>query len=177
MKKVIFTLFFIIFIFTISWTYFYFAKTEDNLAILDFESCVASQKIISQIYPPQCITKDGRVFVEDIGNELEKSDLIRVSFPRPGGKIGSPFVIKGEARGYWFFEASFPVRLIDSSGVLLAQGIATAKDEWMTENFVPFEATLLFEKPTTINGKIILMKDNPSGLKEHDDSLEIPVIF
>ncbi|MDO8590715.1 MAG: Gmad2 immunoglobulin-like domain-containing protein, partial [bacterium] len=84
------------------------------------------------------------------------------------------------ARGNWFFEASFPVMLTDWDGRIIAQGIATAKSEWMTTEFVPFEATLNFtvDKNAYSNrGALILQKDNPSGLPEYDDALEIPVMF
>lgn len=110
----------------------------------------------------------------------EKENLIRVSSPAPNQKVKSPLVVKGEARGVWFFEASFPVFLVDWDGRIIAQGIATAKDDWMTENFVPFEATLDFvlDKNAYSNrGALILKKDNPSGLPEYDDALEMPVII
>ena len=112
----------------------------------------------------------------------KKIDLIRVDSPRPEEEIFSPLAISGEARGYWFFEASFPVVLVDWDGRIIAQGIATAQDEWMTENFVPFKAELIFEKPAFIGdfskrGALILQKDNPSGLPKHNDALEIPISF
>jgi len=111
-------------------------------------------------------------------NELEKSELIRVSTPRPDELVQSPLIIEGEARGFWFFEADFPVVLVDWDGLIIAEGIARAKGEWMTEDFVPFEAKIEFEKPTVKNnGTLILRKDNPSGLPEHDDALEIPILF
>ena len=48
----------------------------------------------------------------------------------------------------------------------------------MTEDFISFEAKIEFEKPTLKNnGALILRKDNPSGLPEYDDALEIPIIF
>jgi len=112
--------------------------------------------------------------------ELDKSNLIRLDNPRPNQIIQSPLTIKGEARGYWFFEASFPVILTNWDGLIIAQGIATAKGEWMTTEFVPFEATLQFivDRNTYSNrGFLILRKDNPSGLPEHDDALEIPIVF
>ena len=62
--------------------------------------------------------------------------------------------------------------------MIIAEGSATAKGEWMTENYVPFEATLNFVKPTyKDNGSLILRKDNPSGLPENDDALEIQIFF
>lgn len=105
------------------------------------------------------------------------SDRIRLISPLPNTKVTSPLVIRGEARGPWYFEAVFPVVLVDASGKTIAEGHATAKGEWMTTEFVPFEAILTFTKPQTDTGKLILKKDNPSGLPEHDDSLVTPVFF
>jgi tryptophan-rich sensory protein len=118
-----------------------------------------------------------------------KEDLIQVESPRAGEIISSPLAIKGKARGNWFFEASFPVVLVDWDGKIIAQTIATAKGDpadseasWMTTEFVPFEAELKFEKPEFIGdfsrrGALIFKKDNPSGLPEHDDALEMPILF
>ena len=145
--------------------------------ITDFDSCVAAGNSILKSYPAQCVTQDGKTFVENIGNAAEKKDLIRVTRPSPREKISTPLTISGEARGYWYFEASFPIELLDSNGNSLAVSFATAQSEWMTENFVPFEATLIYTKPATKTGILILKKDNPSGLPEHDDSIEIPVPF
>ncbi len=100
-----------------------------------------------------------------------------VDQPRTGDLATSPLLIRGKARGYWYFEASFPVRLLDGNGKLLAIKPAQADGEWMTEEFVPFSMTLEFEKPTTGTGTLILQKDNPSGLPEYDDELVIPVRF
>ncbi len=107
-------------------------------------------------------------------------DLIQVTSPLASSTITSPITITGEARGTWYFEASFPVVLVDWDGKILAQGTATAQSDWMTTNFVPFTATLTF-KIADISGQysnkgtLILKKDNPSGLPAHDDALEIPV--
>jgi len=126
--------------------------------------------------------------VEDSGNAAQKADLIRLASPLPNATVTSPLTITGKARGYWFFEASFPVVLVDWDGRILAQGIATAKSDpdatdgagWMTEEFVPFEATLTFvADPNAYSnrGALILQKDNPSGLPQNDDALEIPVVI
>ena len=113
-----------------------------------------------------------------------KKDLIVLESPKPLEMISSPITLTGKARGTWYFEASFPIILVDWDGLIIAEGYATALSDWMTEDFVPFQATLEFEKPaladTTDFGKrgaIILKKDNPSGLPEYDDALEIPLRF
>ena len=117
---------------------------------------------------------------ENTGNEPSKTDLIRVDYPLPNQVITSPLSIKGQARGSWFFEASFPVVLVDWDGRIIAQGIAQAKSNWMTTEFVPFEATLPYVADQNVystKGALILRKDNPSGLPANDNALEIPVII
>lgn len=103
---------------------------------------------------------------------------IMVRSPQFDTVISSPLKITGQARGNWFFEASFPIKLYDKNGQVLGQTIATAQSDWMTTEFVPFTAELSFATPTsTSEGKLVLEKDNPSGLPEHDDRLEIKVQF
>lgn len=145
--------------------------------INSFETCVAAGNPVMESYPRQC-QANGEVFVEYIGNELEKLDLIVLDNPRPNQEIESPLVVRGRARGYWFFEGDFPVILVDWDGLIISQGIAQAQGEWMNEDFVEFEAVLEFEKPSfDSRGSLILQKDNPSGLPENDDALEIPIVF
>ena len=150
---------------------------SEKETINSFEECAVAGYPIMESYPRQCRTSDGETFIEDIGNLLEKEYLIRVDTPRPNDTISSPLILEGEARGYWFFEASFPVKLFDGNGELLATAIAQAKEEWMTEDFVPFEATLEFQVPATQKGILVLEKDNPSGLPENADELRVPVKF
>lgn len=119
-------------------------------------------------------------FVEDVGDNgdrNDKRDIIRVFELRRGSVISSPLTIKGEARGTWYFEASFPVRLLNSDGKEIAVAPAQAQGEWMTEEFVPFEVVLQFSPPTTSTGTLVLEKDNPSGLPEHANELRVPVRF
>jgi hypothetical protein len=113
-----------------------------------------------------------------------KADLITLTAPVPNSVVASPLSITGQARGNWFFEASFPVYLTNWDGLIIAEGYATAEGEWMTTEFVPFTATLEFVTPYAegnpdfmARGSLILKKDNPSGLTENDDALEIPVRF
>ena len=122
--------------------------------------------------------KAGVIYKITYRRELEdKSGLIKVKSPSAGSIIKSPVLIEGEARGFWFFEASFPISVVDARGKELGIGIAQAKDEWMTENFVSFRAEIDFSLPETDTGFLILKKDNPSGLSEHDDELLIPIKF
>ena len=106
-----------------------------------------------------------------------KKNLITVSNLVSGQQIKSPFILKGQARGNWFFEASFPYELKDGNGMVLASGPVQAQGNWMTTNFVPFSLTLTFPTPVTATGTLILKKDNPSGEPQNDDQLVIPVTF
>jgi hypothetical protein len=150
---------------------------KDNKEATNFWECVEAGNPVMESYPRQC-RDNGNFFVENIGNELEKTDLIFINTPRPNQVITSPLTIKGEARGTWFFEGDFPVILTDWDGKIIAEGFVTAKGDWMTEEFVPFEGVLEFQKPDyDKRGTLILRKDNPSDLPEHDDALEFPIFF
>ena len=89
--------------------------------------------------------------------------------------ITGPFQISGKARGFWFFEASFPIKLVDENNNVLATTIAQAREEWMTEDFVDFEAKLEFVPEKDQKGFLVFMRDNPSGLPENDKEFKIPV--
>ncbi len=106
-----------------------------------------------------------------------ETSMIKVSAPLPGSLISSPLRIEGEARGGWYFEGSFPVRLLDGNGNVLASGPAEAMGEWMTTEFVPFRASLSFDSPQTQTGTLVLEKANPSGLPQNADEVTIPVRF
>ncbi len=106
------------------------------------------------------------------------SDLISVSNPLPNQPVSSPLVISGSARGNWYFEATFPIELIDASGKILAQGAGRAESDWTTTDFVPFSVTLSFPKqPAGSRGELVLTNDNPSGDPAKQKELDIPVTF
>ncbi len=110
------------------------------------------------------------------------NELIRVTSPQSGATISSPVTITGEARGTWYFEASFPIVIVDWDGRIIGTGHAQATGEWMTTNFVPFTATVTFDKPVntgpqSVRGAIILKNDNPSGMASTSKAIEIPVVF
>ncbi len=116
----------------------------------------------------------------DRADEKKTENIIKIRnvSVQSGDYIKSPLVITGEARGIWYFEASFPIDLKDGNGFIIAQSHAEAQGEWMTENFVPFVAKIEFTKPKDKNtGTLILKKDNPSGLSEYDESFEIPIFY
>ncbi len=109
---------------------------------------------------------------------LPSKENIFVSDLVTGQSIKSPLSFNGYARGYWFFEASAPVLIVDWDGKIIGEGLAKVKGDWMTADFVPFDVDITYIKPTYGNtGSIILKKDNPSGLPEKDDALEFNIFF
>ncbi len=106
-------------------------------------------------------------------------DMIIIDSPLPNGVVTSPMKVTGRARGTWYFEATFPITLTNWDGLIIAETYATAKSDWMTTDWVPFEATVVFDADTRVSsrGFLILKKDNPSGLPQYDDAREITVFF
>ncbi len=109
-------------------------------------------------------------------------DRIVLETPLPGQVVTSPLVVRGRARGNWYFEATFPVSLLDSEGRSVGEGYATAQGEWMTTGYVGFEGRIEFAVPAgtgeaSARGTLILRKANPSGLPEHDAALEASIRF
>jgi hypothetical protein len=145
--------------------------------VTSFEECAAAGNEVMESYPPQCRSKDGKSFTQNIGNEMEMREKIMIDTPRPNAVISSPLKITGKARGTWFFEAQFSAKLLDGNNKELGMGIMKANSEWMTENFVPFSGEIKFKTPQTGKGTLILEKSNPSGLEENAEHLSLPVKF
>lgn len=104
-------------------------------------------------------------------------DVPVVTSLKPFDAIKSPLHIQGEAPGSWYFEASFPIRIVDANDKVLGAVPARARGDWMTTSSVPFEADVVFVSSTTSNGFLVLKKDNPSGLPQYDKELRVPIRF
>ena len=105
---------------------------------------------------------------------------IIVEYPVQNDIVSSPLVVEGKAKGTWFFEGDFPIRLYLGSNKLVdkyVEGYAVAKGEWMTTDYVEFEATIEFPTPSTNNGILVLQKNNPSDLEENNEEISINVKF
>jgi hypothetical protein len=105
------------------------------------------------------------------------NDLIKVEVPLFNQEIQSPYKVLGQARGTWYFEATFPVKLLDENGNIISQTYAQAQGDWMTDNFVPFESTLTFSVARDQKGTLVLEKDNPSGMPQNSAEIRIPVMI
>lgn len=156
---------------------FHALKFWDNSAEYDGN---LSEPVIPAVENDDAVVGDTSTGTDTGGGavDVDVSDMIVLGAPTANASITSPLTITGEARGGWYFEATFPVILTNWDGLIIAEGYAEAEGDWMTEEFVPFSATLTFEKPDFgENGFLILQKANASGLPEHDAALEIPINF
>ncbi len=146
--------------------------------ILSFEDCLQAGYPVMEILPRQCKTPDGRTYAEEIAEKITytnaSKDLIVVELPNPGAVTGKSFSVIGKARGTWFFEASFPIEILDNNGKVLVQTPAQAQGDWMTQEFVPFRADITIPHSYAGKATLILKKDNPSGMKEKDASISFP---
>ena len=146
------------------------------VAITSFLDCIAAGNPALESFPRQCVS-GGETFVEDIGNSDEKQDLIFIATPRPNAGVVNIVDIHGQARGFWFFEGDFPIRLEDTEGILIAEGFGQAVGEWMTEDFVTFVTSIPFSVDRDTPAVLVFERDNPSDLPENDDELRLPIIL
>ncbi|MCK9185862.1 GerMN domain-containing protein [Candidatus Gracilibacteria bacterium] len=122
------------------------------------------------------------VFMQDNeGTEVvipeEKTENISVSKLTSSQEISSPLLVEGQAKGTWFFEGTFPAKIVDEKGTEIGSGSMKAIGDWMTEDFVEFKGQISFDKTPSKTGFLILEKDNPSGLKENAEEFKMPVVF
>ncbi len=102
---------------------------------------------------------------------------LQVTAPLANQVVSSPLTITGKANGLWYFEGSFPVKLVDANNTVLGTGIAQSQGEWATTTLTNFSLTLTFVTPQTATGTLIFEKDNPSGLPQNAGTYLVPVQF
>lgn len=102
---------------------------------------------------------------------------VTVNAPLPNATVGKTFSVSGNAPGPWYFEATFPIQVRDKDGNLLAATHADAQTDWMTTGLVPFQATVNITDSYKGPATLILLKDNPSGLPENEDALEVSIVI
>ncbi len=106
---------------------------------------------------------------------LPLSARVIVTSPKANATVGNTFVVSGAAPGQWYFEASFPIKIVDKDNNFIGQGIAQAQGEWMTTDQVTFTSTITLTGNYSGPATVVLMRDNPSGMPENDDSVSIPI--
>lgn len=102
-----------------------------------------------------------------------RSSMVSVSVS-PNDRVKSPLSVKGIAPNNWFFEAVFPVQLLDANGIVIAEAPAQAQSDWTVEGPVPFVAELAFAVNGDTPATLVLAEDMPSGLPGQRE-VRIPV--
>lgn len=175
-------------IFLIASPLYYYVKIKSMPPVIkevtSFNECAKAGYLVMESFPRKCKTSNGPTYTEELTQEQldlqisyhnATSNDIVVTNPLAGSVAGRSFLVTGKARGYWYFEASFPVRVLDSNGKVIASGLAQAQGDWMTADFISFISTELKLSDSYIGpATLVLQKDNPSGLQEKDASISIP---
>jgi hypothetical protein len=104
------------------------------------------------------------------------SYTVMLDTPVFGAVVGKTFTVSGKAPGAWYFEASFPIQVRDDNGIVIARTYGQAQSNWMVDGLVAFSATTTIETSYSGPATLILLRDNPSGLPENDDSVSIPIV-
>jgi len=112
---------------------------------------------------------------ESCGEDISQG--IIVNSPTANEVVQNPINLEGLATGRWYFEATFPVKLVSVSGAVLNFGYVQATSDWMTENYVPFKGQLTYQVAATTTATLVFERDNPSGLISESDKYEVPIIL
>jgi len=102
---------------------------------------------------------------------------LKITSPVKDQEVSNPIIVEGQAKGTWFFEASFPIKVLDENENVLATSYVQAQSDWMTEDFVPFKGEISYVSQKGGNGFLVFAKDNPSGLPENDKEYRLPIVL
>jgi hypothetical protein len=111
------------------------------------------------------------------GNTVPLSSKVKVSSPVSGAKVGKSFTVTGEAPGGWYFEAVFPIQVRDANNNVIAHAQGQAQSDWMTTKQVAFKSNVIIETDYKGSATLVILRDNPSGLPENDDSVSVPIVI
>lgn len=118
-----------------------------------------------------------KIEVEGNGGEVlsEKGVKIYLENIKNGDTIDIGYKVKGEVWGTWFFEGSFPVKVLNINGEVVNSLLAIASEDWMTDERVPF--SILIDFPLEKESTFVLQfeKSNPSDLDENSDFARVAV--
>jgi hypothetical protein len=121
--------------------------------------------------------EDIKVSVGSWVTTLAKIDIF-IESPTLESVVENPIFVKGRAPGYWFFEASAPISVTNSEGLVVGESYIMATEDWMTTGYVGFEGNISFdESKVSESGFLVLEKDNPSGEVDFADLVKFKINF
>jgi len=105
----------------------------------------------------------------------EKGQKLYLSNIKTGDTVKMGYEVKGQAPGNWYFEGTFPVRVLNIEGEVISSLSALAKGDWMNEDTVSF--SLILDFPLEQEAVFVLQfeKSNPSGLDDNSDSALVSI--
>ena len=124
--------------------------------------------------PAKKLAADTRVVMSEPASAAAE---LKITSPRPGARLKSGFVAAGIAPGTWYFEAVFPIKLVDENGATLAEVPGQAQGDWMTTEPVAFKSIVNFTVAAEKKAWLVLAKDNPSDEEKNAAEVRIPVIL
>ena len=101
---------------------------------------------------------------------------IRIEMPEPEARISSPLVASGSADNSWYFEATFPARLMAQDGTIIAEAPAVAASDWTRPGQVPFNIEMAFTVDAETPATLVLEEDMP-GENQTPRQVRIPVVL
>jgi eight-cysteine-cluster-containing protein len=156
---------------------FYFREQNAVKLITNYSQCEENGFEVSGESPKKCKTPDGREFFEELQVPTPDVTDMVVVFPEQGDRVSSPVEVIGKAKGNWFFEATFPVTVLDDNQNEIGYGFVESLGEWMTEDFVDFKGEITFNSAGHDGGEIVFKNSNPSGMPEFEKSVSVKVKF
>ncbi len=105
----------------------------------------------------------------------EKGNKLVLENLKDGDTVDEDFEVKGKVSGEWFFEGTFPVRVLTENEEIIKSLSATTDDDWMTSDLVSFS----FKLDTNLEKESVVVirfeKANPSGIGENDDYAQVTI--
>jgi len=104
---------------------------------------------------------------------------IQITMPKENDWVSSPLEISGAVSGSGWagYEGQVgSVKLLDSNGKELANGVLTATTDW-TKLPTTFDTTLTFDPGTSEIGQLVFKNENPSGDPSKEKEYTLPIKF
>lgn len=114
---------------------------------------------------------------EEVSKDVlsEKGTKLTLENLEDGDTVDEGYEVKGKVSGEWFFEGTFPVRVLNSEGEIVKSFSAIAQDDWMTSDLVSFSFKLDTQLEEESAVVLRFEKSNQSGLDENDDYAQIEI--
>jgi len=112
------------------------------------------------------------VVVEDLLEETNTLEMIES--PARDEIVQSPLLVKGKVYAVQYQGNDVQLSLETEDGEVLTEMSVVSFDDWDTQEYIPFEVSLVFDATTATSGKLIL-KNTYTGTG--DNEVIVPILF